>query len=86
MLARSLLTISLLGVCLASFCGSAAAQDADICLVTAERISNGEDVSAEDKAKGHEACQRALSATASVLQKYQFQEADFEILGTRPNN
>lgn len=86
MLARSLLTVSLLGVCLASFWAPATAQDADICLVTAERLAAGEDVSAEEKAKGHEACQRALSATASVLQKYQFQEADFEILGTRPNN
>ncbi len=64
--------------------GAAFAQDINICYATADRVTNGETVSDEDKKAGHEACQRALAATGSVVQKYQFQEADFDILGTRP--
>jgi hypothetical protein len=43
-------------------------------------------VSEEDKRTAHEACQRALAATSSIMQKYQLQEADFDITGTRPKN
>jgi hypothetical protein len=61
----------------------AAAQDASICLTTAERVDSGEQLSADEKQKAHEACIRALTATGNVLQKFQFQEADFAITGTR---
>jgi hypothetical protein len=60
----------------------AAAQDADLCLTTAERAASGEELDSDEKTKAHEACLRALSDTASVVQKYQFQEADFAIMET----
>ena len=85
--ARTLIRPAILALCLAGMAApAAAAQNADICLVTAERISTGETLGDEEKTKAHEACLRALSDTASVIQKYQFQEADFEIMGTRPKN
>jgi hypothetical protein len=68
--------------CLAGMAVPAAAQDADLCLMTAERAASGEELGADEKTKAHEACLRALSDTSSVLQKYQFQEADFAIMGT----
>jgi hypothetical protein len=86
MLARTLIRPAILGFCLAGTAPTAYAQDADICLVTAERVAAGEELPADERTKAHEACLRALSDTASVLQKYQFQEADFEIMGTRPKN
>jgi len=61
-------------------------QDVGICFATADRVANGEKVPAEDKKAAHEACQRALADTSSVVQKYQIQEADFDITGTRPKN
>ena len=44
-------------------------------------MDEGEILDEAEKQEAHEACQRALSATASVIQKYQFQEADFAITG-----
>lgn len=66
--------------------GPAFAQDVDLCFDVADRVADGEAVSEADKRAGHEACQRALAATGSVVQKYQIQEADFDILGTRPKS
>ena len=60
------------------------AQDADLCLVVAGRIDDGREVSEEEKRLAHEACQRALTATSSIVQKYHLQEADFAITGTPP--
>jgi len=80
---RNLWRSALFGACLAGLAAPAAAQDADICLVTAERAAAGEELGDDEKSKAHEACLRALSDTASVVQKYQFQEADFAITGTR---
>ena len=62
------------------------AQDADLCLVVAGRIDDGREVSDEEKRLAHEACQRALTATSSIMQKYHLQEADFDITGTRPKD
>lgn len=59
----------------------ASVQDATLCLMTAERVDAGETLTDAEKAEAHEACIRALSATASVIQKHQFQEADFAITG-----
>jgi hypothetical protein len=59
----------------------ARAQDIDLCFATADRVANGENVPAEDKQAGHQACQRALADSASIVQKYQIQEADFDITG-----
>jgi hypothetical protein len=84
MLTRSLALLTLLGLGLACNARPALAQDMELCFATADRITNGEKVEAEDKRAGHEACQRALAATSSVVQKYQIQEADFDIVGRPP--
>ncbi|MGH6737049.1 MAG: hypothetical protein ACRECX_13385 [Methyloceanibacter sp.] len=87
MSAPSLCRWAIFGLCLAGLAAApAAARDADLCLIAAERASAGETLSEEEKKTAHEACLRALSDTASITQKYQFQEADFEIMGTRPKN
>ena len=62
---------------------TASTQDAAHCLLTAERVDDGEILDEAEKTDAHEACLRALAATASVVQKYQFQEADFLITGQR---
>ena len=74
---------AMLGLVLAGFALPAAAQDADLCLTTAERVDAGEALGDAERKKAHEACLRALSDTASVVQKYQFLEADFAITGDR---
>ena len=73
---------AVLGLCLAGFAAPAHAQDADLCLMTAERAESGEELDGDQKTKAHEACLRALSDTGSDGQKYQYQEADFAIMGT----
>jgi hypothetical protein len=60
-----------------------AQDDASLCLITAERVDAGETLSATERQEAHEACLAALAATGSVVQKYQFQEADFAITGAR---
>jgi hypothetical protein len=62
----------------------AQAQDVAICLGTADRVVAGEAVDEAAKKAGHEACQRALAETSSVVQKYHLQEADFDIVGRPP--
>jgi hypothetical protein len=62
------------------------AQDIELCFDVADRVAEGQAVSEADKRAAHKACQRALAATASIVQKYQIQEADFDILGTRPKS
>jgi hypothetical protein len=64
----------------------ALAQDAGLCLSTAERVQSGERITDQEKRAAHEACQSALAATSSIVQKYHLQEADFEIMGNRPKN
>ena len=85
MFARSLNLLPLAALFLAFFPREALAQDVAICFITADRVANGETVVDEDKRAAHEACQRALAQTSSIVQKYQIQEADFEIVGRPPN-
>lgn len=66
--------------------GPALANDVTICFQTADRVTGGEPVKEDEKQEAHQACLRALAATSSVVQKYQLQEADFDIMGTRPKN
>jgi hypothetical protein len=61
--------------------GVARAQEIETCYATADRVTNGDTVSAEDKEAGHKACQSALEATSSIVQKSQIQDADFDIIG-----
>jgi hypothetical protein len=86
MAARSPCRPALLGFALGllGLLSPASAQDADLCFMTAERVEAGEEITAAEKQDAHEACLRALSDTASVVQKYQFQEADFAIMGVHP--
>jgi hypothetical protein len=85
MLARILIPTLALGV-LASALepGSAFAQDAQICFDAADKVTDGGTLEAAERQAAHAACQRALAATSSVVQKYQLQEADFDVTGTRP--
>jgi hypothetical protein len=85
MSAQSLILLTVFGLSLA-FTGPARAQDIEACFATADRVADGEPVSAEDKRAGHEACQRALAQTSSVVQKSQIQDADFDIVGRPPKN
>jgi hypothetical protein len=59
----------------------ALAEDVATCFATADRVPGGEAVDDAAKKAGHEACQRALAETSSIVQKYQLQEADFDIVG-----
>ncbi len=60
------------------------AEDVAICFATADRVVAGEAVDDATKQAGHEACQRALAETSSVVQKYHLQEAAFDIVGRPP--
>jgi hypothetical protein len=83
---RSLILLTAFAVALAFNVGPALAQDIEACFATADRVADGEPVSAEDKRAGHEACQRALAQTSSVVQKSEIQDADFDIVGRPPKN
>jgi hypothetical protein len=52
-----------------------------LCFAAADRLKEGETLADTEKRTAHEACLRALSDTSSVVQKYQLQEADFDIMG-----
>ncbi len=78
--------LTALGLFVALGTGPVIAQDAGLCLFTAERVLSGEKIEDQEKRAAHEACLRALAATSSIVQKYHLQEADFEITGTRPKN
>ena len=78
---RGLALYFVAALALAVGAGPAHAQDIEICYATADRVANGENISSEEKAAGHEACQRALAATSSMMQKPDIQEADFDIVG-----
>jgi hypothetical protein len=86
MLARSLTLLTLAALSLAVAPGQALAQDAQICFDAADKVTDGNALEEEERQAAHEACQRALAATSSVVQKYQLQESDFDITGTRPKN
>lgn len=62
----------------------ALAEDVGLCFDTADRVAGGEAVDDAAKKAGHEACQRALAETSSIVQKYHLQEADFDIVGRPP--
>lgn len=61
----------------------ASVTDGSACFVAAERIDAGEALSPKERDEAHQACRRTIAATASVTQKYQFEEADFAITGQR---
>ena len=48
------------------------------------KVTDGGKIDDTERQKAHEACQRALAETSSIMQKYHLQEADFDILGRSP--
>ena len=85
MFTRTLTLLTIAALSVAFLPREALAQDIALCFFTAERVADGERIEDADKRAGHEACQRALAQTSSIVQKYQIQEADFEIVGRPPN-
>ncbi len=82
---RRFTLIALTGLFLAVNSAPALAQDTQICFAAADRVTkDGETLSEQEKGAAHEACLRALAETSSVVHKYHLQEADFDIMGTRP--
>jgi hypothetical protein len=81
---RNFVSITILASSLAALSAPAHAQDMQTCFAAADRLKDGETLADADKRTAHEACLRALSDTSSIVQKYQLQEADFDIMGNRP--
>jgi hypothetical protein len=84
MLARNAIPLVVFCFGLTVGAGPLFAQDAWLCLSTADRVTSGDKLEDQEKQAAHEACQRALADTGNVVQKYHLQEADFDITGTRP--
>jgi hypothetical protein len=78
---RNFVSMAILGLSLAVLSAPALAQDMQLCFAAADRLKGGETLADTEKRTAHEACLRALSDTSSVVQKYQLQEADFDIMG-----
>ena len=83
MFTRSL-TLTLAALSLAVALEPALAQDFQLCFDAADKVTEGDKIEETERQAAHEACQRALAQTSSVVQKYQLQEADFDILGRPP--
>ena len=62
----------------------ARAQDVQLCFSAAELVNMGGKLSETERSEAHQACMRALADSANIVQKYHLQEADFDIMGTRP--
>ena len=84
MSSRSLTLAIVICLLLTATSSPAHAQDAQICMAAAERVNDGEKLADAEKNQAHEACRRALSESSNVVQKYHLQEADFDLMGTRP--
>jgi hypothetical protein len=78
---RTFVSMAILGLSLAVLSAPALAQDMQLCFAAADRLKDGETLADTEKRTAHEACLRALSDTSSIVQKYQLQEADFDIVG-----
>ena len=81
---RNLLLVAILASLPAAKSAPVLAQDMQLCLVASDRVKDGETLADAEKSQAHAACLRALSDTSSIVQKYQLQEADFDIMGNRP--
>ena len=56
-----------------------------ICYDTADKVTDGGTIDDAERQAAHEACQRALAQTPPAwCRNINLQEADFDILGTRP--
>lgn len=87
MRSKRFLALAALAASLASVPFAAAqVQDAQACFDMSDRVRDGETFADDAKRAAHDACLRALAATSNVVQKYHLQEADFDIMGTRPKS
>jgi hypothetical protein len=86
MLRLSVLVLGLIGLLPVAAMGQIPAEDAALCLNTADRVTSGTKLEDPERMAAHEACLRALATTSNVVQKYHLQEADFDIMGTRPKS
>ena len=77
--------IVLAGLLLAAVSAPALAQDTEKCFAASDRVKEGDTLDEAEKRAAHDACMRALSDTSNVIHKYHLQEADFDIMGNRPN-
>jgi hypothetical protein len=78
---RNLVSMAILAALPAAMSAPAFAQDMQICFAASDRVKDGETLADGEKSQAHAACLRALSDTSSITQKYQLQEADFDIIG-----
>jgi hypothetical protein len=78
---RNLGSVVILASLSAAMSTPALAQDMQICFAASDRVKDGETLADTEKTQAHAACLRALSDTSSIVQKYQLQEADFDIIG-----
>ena len=61
----------------------ASAADGTLCLAAAEKTDDGDPLTPAEKDEAQRACGNAIRATASIFQKYQFEEAYLAITGHR---
>ncbi|MFZ0398470.1 MAG: hypothetical protein WAM06_10630 [Methyloceanibacter sp.] len=78
---RNFVAMAILAALTAAMSAPALAQDMQLCFAASDRVKDGETLADTEKHTAHEACLRALSDTSSIVQKYQLQEADFDIIG-----
>jgi hypothetical protein len=84
MFARRLTLLTFFALAFATVTEPARAQDAQICYDIADKVTDGVKIDEAERQKAHDACQRALAQSSSIMQKYHLQEADFDILGRPP--
>jgi hypothetical protein len=82
---RSSILLIVIGALVALPTAAALADDVETCMRGSERATAGPPLGEDEKRAAHEACQRALAAESNVVNKYQLQEADFDIIGRPPH-
>ena len=78
---RNFVAMAILASLPAAMSAPALAQDMQLCFAASDRVKDGETLADTEKNQAHAACLRAFSDTSSIVQKYQLQEADFDIIG-----
>jgi hypothetical protein len=78
---RTFISMTIVTLLLAAMSAPALAQDMQLCFAASDRVKDGEALADAEKSQAHAACLRALSDTSSITQKYQLQEADFDVMG-----
>jgi len=84
--ARSVSLVIAIGLFLAVQPALALPGDSDTCLDAGYRSKSKGPLGEDEKRTAHEACQRAMSDSSNIMEKYGLQEADFDIVGRQPND